>query len=252
MTKNKKSACMMSLCALLFPAVLVLSLILPPSSKNPYKFVTYEPSKAELDWNRSIYDARRSWPSIGCPKIMASLHENEASRQVFSRGRTLHGEPIEPLIGTLRHPDTACSLKTAFSRKDWVMLHKKKQKSKLFIMVDEKGKISRKEAESQMQSLFHLNNISLEDVISSHTFTKNLTEEYYIVALFQDFPDAFLQDDAFTRSLDELFLDHRTLGSPMMQIWGTSAFESGKDITDTYMLLTKLRSRGIRAHAYWA
>ena len=56
---------------------------------------------------------------------------------------------------------------------------------------------------------------------------------------------------AIAEKANEVFLDHRTMGSPMIAVWGPSAFETGEDITASYKLLRSLRDKGIRAHA-WA
>ena len=56
-----------------------------------------------------------------------------------------------------------------------------------------------------------------------------------------------LGDDEAWPLLDEVFFEHHTEGTPMVQYWGDTV--SG-DITDSYKLFLDMRTRGIRAHSW--
>ncbi len=73
----------------------------------------------------------------------------------------------------------------------------------------------------------------------------NITKDDYVVAHLDDFPAQNTNS-----ILDEVFVDHRTLGSPMVLIWGPSATRSGQEITSTYSQLLALRSSCIKPHAW--
>ena len=96
-----------------------------------------EKKQEEKQWSASIHHIQSSWPSLGCPKLMSrypqkvviSAGQNPEAVMCGSRSseksfhqlgkassrrkhtlmmRASEKVPIEPLIGTLRHPDTAC------------------------------------------------------------------------------------------------------------------------------------------------
>lgn len=218
--------------------------------QESHNSTSYEPSSTEMVWNSSIQDASTSWPSIGCPKMRQNTHW-ETSHHIFHTTDRTWKIPIEPLVGTLRHPETACAIPGSFHRKDdWFLLppHDYLQdvlkNGKLLLVVQS----NRAAAEWLMDSFKTQTGFQFDDAImpwQNHSILSPTSQDY-VVAHLDDFSQS-----ADWHLYDEVFVDHRTLGTPMVMVWGQSAARSGQHITCTYSNLLALRKRGIRAHA-WA
>lgn len=265
--------------ALLLACIHVPSILFPSrrheQSTTRVMFLKYEASALEMDWNASIHAVRTSWPRLGCPKVMKQSHEmmdwlmladshidtkafnttqrlqreEAVSYHAFSIGGLLTKIPIEPLVGTLRHPDTACASPGSFHKRDWIIFPPASlvQLSKRRILLYESDRAAAEWLDAKFSMLLGL---PFHRILpwNNGSALVHVTEKDYVVAHL----DSFVSCQHHESLLDEVFVDHRTLGSPMLQVWGPSAARSSQDITATYSALALLRSRGVRAHAAWA
>lgn len=221
--------------------------------------VKYIPSKLEEQWNVTIREMRKSWPRLGCPAMQANhtlLQKHWLTKHlrkddkgiVLSHFVSKNGRhPIEPLVGTLRHPDTACGIAESFHRVDWIIVDNQHTSSRRFLFVD--NLYNKREEVKMLESLYK------EQPFDAVTEWKQFEEasiesEDFVVVLLDDIE---LMQPNIISMVDEMFVDHRVLGSPMTHVWGTSSVRTGtaSDITHTYALLARLRHEGIRAHAWF-
>ena len=209
------------------------------------EYVIYVPSRLEVQWNQSIRSVMQSWPRLGCPRMMEDMRSGRTSEElsyhVFFPGNVKVF--IEPLIGTLRHPETACFQQVGDTRMlaKWIIIPPTIKGKKHMLFVD--GESSRRWVEGLFAERFFDSVLPWKGGSMLHKASK----DYYTVA-YIDHLDRSMLNETLLSTLDEVFLDHRTYGSPMVKAWGQHV-SSSSDISSTYALLASLRHKGVRAHA---
>lgn len=200
-------------------------------SNTPPQTRTYKPSVLENAWNASIHQMRRSWPSMGCPQMLSSAGSYKPSYHSFFKDSQKMDIPIEPLIGTLHHPRTACpatatagDFHSSSAPLTWIMLPPislvKSDPSTRLILLHIPPE-NRRRSMLPVRSMFSKNGMPFDMVLSAASVKDtNATKLDYVVAMVEDdFPDALFNDDSVMDLLDEIFLDQRTSGSPMLQVF---------------------------------
>lgn len=217
------------------------------SSTRNHHPLLYVASSLEQEWNQSIKLMMQSWPRLGCPKMMLDEGNGRtgSEKSYFVSSSSGKKHQIEPLIGTLRHPETACKVQSAeVNRKklqDWIIVFDAKKPAVLFVDDDEDRR--------WVQNLYPEGFFDSVMNTSSLFSGPNYWHHYYKVA-YVNFRDVVWMMPFFF-NLDEVFLDHRTYGNPLLKVWAADGHNSiaHEDITSSYSLLSSLRHKGVRAHA---
>jgi len=217
------------------------------------KYVVYVPSQLEVEWNQSIKSVMQSWPRLGCPLMLSHVNsgrvDRERSYHAFFPGNVKVF--IEPLVGTLRHPETACfsMVGSRDAQAKWILLgnlpHVANGRRGVLFVDSYENSI-------WVQSLFPAR--FFEEVLPWRSGSGLLEANSkwkldYTVAYIEHTDTASFNNQSMLLMLDEVFLDHRTHGSPMVKAWGQQIPSCTGDITSTYAILAALRHKGVRAHA---